>query len=483
MGVDSLFVHARRQKRNLTKHHGKMSRYPFSARITVISKYRMGLLQALDALCIIAALLAAEIFTITPELFILYDYTGATTFTLFFYLLFFYILDAYKMGQEDIRDSAIRLAIACVLGILSSAVASYSLDHYRFDRDTLLVIFSFSLILCLSWRFFYYRNSEQLTHPLRVLLVGTDTAGKVRALLAEAMPGAVILGYVGEAGFDAEAGPYLGPSFLTVQIAEEKQATMILLLPDAPIDDDIAHDLLLAKLRGAMIVDVRSFYEHVVNRLPLSQITEEWLLQENGFSLNTHGSLRRLKRAADLGMSFILLLITAPIMLLTALAVVLESPGPVIYRQKRVGLHGKLFYVHKFRSMRTDAEKDGAVWAKKNDDRVTRVGRFIRKVRIDELPQLWDVFRGDMSFIGPRPERPEFVEKLQTNIPFYALRHFVKPGVTGWAQVCYPYGASEEDARRKLEYDLYYIKNMSLILDLKIVLKTIGVVLFPSGAR
>jgi lipopolysaccharide/colanic/teichoic acid biosynthesis glycosyltransferase len=133
--------------------------------------------------------------------------------------------------------------------------------------------------------------------------------------------------------------------------------------------------------------------------------------------------------------------------------------------------------------MRVDAEKGGAVWAKKDDDRVTRVGRFIRKVRIDELPQLWDVCKGNMSLIGPRPERPEFVSKLKETIPFYGLRHSVKPGVTGWAQVCYPYGASEEDARRKLEYDLYYIKNMSLILDFKIILKTIGVVLFPSGAR
>jgi len=449
----------------------------------VITRYRKALLQMLDALCILGALLVAEFFTILPELFIFTDYTGASTFTLFFYLLFLYILDAYKLGEEDIRDTAIRLGMACVLAILGSAVASYSLDHYRFDRDTLLVVFSFSFIFCLGWRLFYYRNVDQLTHPLRVLFVGTDKAGKVRALLAESMPRATILGYVGEAGFDSDAGPCLGPSFLAVQVAEEKQATMILLLPDAPIDADIAHELLLAKLRGAMVVDIRSFYEHMVSRLPLSQITEEWLLQEDGFSLNTHGSLRRLKRAMDLFISLGLLVLTSPIMLITAIAIVFESRGPLIYRQRRVGLHEKEFYVHKFRSMRVDAEKDGAVWAKKNDDRVTRVGRFIRKVRIDELPQLWDVFKGNMSLIGPRPERPEFVSRLKETIPFYALRHSVKPGVTGWAQVCYPYGASEEDARRKLEYDLYYVKNMSLILDFKIILKTIGVVLFPSGAR
>ena len=449
----------------------------------MIMRYRKILLRMLDAACILGALIMAEFFTILPELFILTDYTGASVFTLFFYLLFFYILDAYKLGEEDIRDTAIRLGMACVLAVLSSAVASYSLDHYRFDRATLLIIFSFSFTFCLIWRLFYHKNVEWLAQPLRILFVGTDKAGKVRTLLAEAMPRAAVLGYVGEAGFDAEAGPCLGPSFLTVQVAKEKRATMILLLPDAPIDADIARELLMAKLHGAMVVDIRSFYEHVVNRLPLSQITEEWLLQEDGFSLNMHDSLRRLKRAMDLFLSLGLIVLTAPVMLITALAIALESRGPIIYRQKRVGLHDKEFFVHKFRSMRVDAEKTGAVWAKKNDERVTRVGRFIRKVRIDELPQLWDVCKGNMSFVGPRPERPEFVSKLKESIPFYGLRHSVKPGVTGWAQVCYPYGASEEDARRKLEYDLYYVKNMSLILDFKIILKTVGVVLFPSGAR
>ena len=170
-------------------------------------------------------------------------------------------------------------------------------------------------------------------------------------------------------------------------------------------------------------------------------------------------------------------------MLLTALIVRLESPGPVIYKQDRVGLFEKEFTVYKFRSMRADAEKDGAVWASAKDNRVTFFGRFIRKVRIDELPQIWNILKGDMSFIGPRPERMAFVQKLKETIPYYSLRHTVKPGLTGWAQVCYPYGASEEDARRKLEYDLYYIKNMSILLDINIIFKTIGVVLFPKGAR
>jgi exopolysaccharide biosynthesis polyprenyl glycosylphosphotransferase len=170
-------------------------------------------------------------------------------------------------------------------------------------------------------------------------------------------------------------------------------------------------------------------------------------------------------------------------MLATAVAVRLDSPGPILYRQRRVGLKNKDFTLYKFRSMRQDAEKDGAVWAAKNDPRVTKVGGFIRKVRLDELPQLINVLKGDMSFVGPRPERPEFVATLSEKIPYYYIRHTVKPGITGWAQVSYPYSASVEGARAKLEYDLYYIKHMSLFFDCKIFLRTVGVILFPSGSR
>ena len=449
----------------------------------MISKYRMALLQVLDVFCLLLALSLTSLATIEPGLSIFQDYTGATLFTFFFYMLFFYILNAYAVGTEDFRETTGRVLVACILGIIFSATASYAFQHWRFDRETSLVLFALSFVFSLGWRWLYRLNAHRLTHPLRVLLVGVDRAGKVRQLLAEGLPQAEILGYVGEKDQGPDAGPCLGPPFLALDIAREKHATMILLLPDAPIDDDIAHELLEAKLRGTMVVDIRSFYEHVVRRLPLSQINDEWLLQTEGFSLNTRGSLRRLKRALDVLISLVLLVPATPVMLLTALIVRLESPGPVIYRQDHVGLFEKEFTVYKFRSMRSDAEKDGAVWASANDARVTRFGRFIRKVRIDELPQIWNILKGDMSFIGPRPERMAFVRKLKENIPCYSLRHTVKPGLTGWAQVCYPYGASEEDARRKLEYDLYYIKNMSLLLDISIIFKTVGVVLFPKGAR
>ena len=449
----------------------------------MISTYRMALLQTLDLVCILLALSVSGFLTVESDLSIFHDYTGATLFTIFFYMLFFYILDAYSVGNEDFKETIGRVLVACILGIISSATASYAFQHWRFDRETVALLFVLSLGLSLGWRWIYRLNAEKLTHPLRILLVGVDRAGKVRQLLAEGLPKAEILGYVGERDQGPDAGPCLGAPFMAREIAKEKQATMILLLPDAPIDDDIARDLLEAKLRGSMVVDIRSFYEHVVQRLPLSQINDEWLLQTEGFSLNTRGSLRRLKRALDVLISLLLLIPAAPIMLITAIVVRLESPGPVIYKQDRVGLFEKEFTVYKFRSMRADAEKNGAVWASAHDARVTTFGKFIRKVRIDELPQIWNILKGDMSFIGPRPERMAFVTKLKETIPYYSLRHTVKPGLTGWAQVCYPYGASEDDARRKLEFDLYYIKNMSILLDINIVFKTVGVVLFPKGAR
>lgn len=190
-----------------------------------------------------------------------------------------------------------------------------------------------------------------------------------------------------------------------------------------------------------------------------------------------------IKRTLDLTLALIGLTLSLPIAIITALLIRLESPGPVLYRQERTGERGEPFFIIKFRSMRQDAERDGAVWASKNDARVTRIGGFIRKVRIDEIPQMWNVLLGQMSFVGPRPERPVFVEELAKKLPYYSLRHAAKPGITGWAQVCYPYGASEEDALRKLEYDLYYIKHQSFFIDLLIIFWTIKTVLFQKGSR
>jgi exopolysaccharide biosynthesis polyprenyl glycosylphosphotransferase len=239
--------------------------------------------------------------------------------------------------------------------------------------------------------------------------------------------------------------------------------------------------LMSTRLRGVRVVDLTDFYEENWSKVPVFYLQRSWFAMAQGFQLLHNPVGLKLKRVFDIFGSGLLFLLTLPILVLTMIAIKLESRGSVFFTQVRVGENGRTFTVFKLRSMRTDAESTGAAWASTRDPRVTRVGRFIRATRIDELPQLLNVLRGEMSFIGPRPERPEFMKQLEREIPFYNLRHILKPGITGWAQVMYPYGASVEDARQKLQYELFYIKNYSLLLDAAIVLKTVRVVLFGQG--
>jgi sugar transferase (PEP-CTERM system associated) len=241
-------------------------------------------------------------------------------------------------------------------------------------------------------------------------------------------------------------------------------------------------ELLVCRTLGVRVTDLPAFYERMRGEVPVEALKASWLIYGEGFR---QGLVRRtVKRLFDVAMSALLLTLALPVILAAAIAIFFESPGPVIFRQERVGRGGRTFVLLKLRSMRADAESDGKPrWASEKDERITPVGRFIRKLRIDELPQLWNVLKGEMSLIGPRPERPIFVEELARQIPFYAVRHTVNPGITGWAQVRCEYGASVEDAKRKLQFDLYYVKNHSLVLDLLVALETIRVVLSGKGAR
>jgi sugar transferase (PEP-CTERM system associated) len=241
-------------------------------------------------------------------------------------------------------------------------------------------------------------------------------------------------------------------------------------------------ELLDCKLAGVTVNDLSSFFERMRGQVRLDSLRASWLIYGDGFRQGIGRTV--VKRVFDVVAASVLLVVTAPVMLLAAIAIALESGFPVIYRQERVGQGGRTFKVLKFRSMRLDAEADGKPrWATNSDDRITRVGHFMRKTRIDELPQIFNVLHGDMSFVGPRPERPYFVDQLTDQIPFYAARHSVKPGITGWAQVRYSYGASVDDAVQKLQYDLYYVKNHTLFLDLLVLVQTVRVVLTGDGAR
>jgi sugar transferase (PEP-CTERM system associated) len=262
-------------------------------------------------------------------------------------------------------------------------------------------------------------------------------------------------------------------------IAEHKIDRIIVGLPDRrgklPVDE-----LLNAKLRGVRVEDATTTYERVTGKILIDDLRPSWLIFSDGFHVSRLS--RWTKRAIDLLLAVILAVCAAPFILLTAIAVALESGFPILYCQERVGESGRTFTLYKFRSMRKNAEQGQPVWATDGDERVTRIGRFIRTTRLDELPQIWNILRGDMSFVGPRPERPFFVSELAKAIPFYMQRHAVKPGLTGWAQVKYRYGSSIEDAMEKLRYDLYYIKHLSVFFDLTIVFDTVKVILSRRGA-
>ena len=246
-------------------------------------------------------------------------------------------------------------------------------------------------------------------------------------------------------------------------------------------DPKLTGKLLQYKLEGLQYYNYLEFYETYENKLPISHLSPKWFLENTGFEIYHNNFNLKAKRLLDLLFAMLIGIFAAPVIVLAAIIVKLESKGPIFFIQERIGEGNRKFNIVKFRSMTTDAEKDGPQWASKNDNRVTKFGKIMRATRIDELPQLWNVLRGEMSFVGPRPEREFFIQQLEKEIPYYNLRHTVKPGLTGWAQVMYPYGASVEDAYRKLQYDLYYIKHHSIPFDVKVLLKTVTIVIFGKG--
>jgi sugar transferase (PEP-CTERM system associated) len=343
------------------------------------------------------------------------------------------------------------------------------------------------LIAILGWRLAFNQVAGSLKLEERVLVVGTgETARKVaRQILSQHDFAYRIIGFIDDN--PARIGERIvnpaivgTPDEIDRLIAQHHVNRIVVGLSDRrgklPIEQ-----LLRAKMGGVRVEDATTTYERLTGKILIDDLRPSWLIFSDGFRVSR--LTRVMKRSIDLTLSVLMAIVTVPAMVLTALAVFLEDGRPVLYRQERVGENGRTFVLLKFRSMRKDAEEEGRpLWAKDGDDRVTRVGGFIRKTRLDELPQLWNVIRGDMSFVGPRPERPFFVDELSRAIPFYQQRHAVKPGITGWAQVKYRYGSSLEDAMEKLRYDLYYIKHLSVIFDLTIVFDTVKVVLFRKGA-
>lgn len=321
----------------------------------------------------------------------------------------------------------------------------------------------------------------------RVLVVGTGSRVARLAEYAQRNPNHQVIGYVSlqpsKAFVPSRQVMTMAPGETLLSVAQKHAVDQIVVAVRERRGGGFPlQQLLECRMNGVEVVELPTFFEREYRQVMLESLNPSWVVLGDGFR---QGLIRNLvKRMFDITASGALLLLYLPVLLAAALCIVLESGLPILYRQERVGRGGRVFTLYKLRSMRKDAEKNGAVqWAADDDDRVTRVGRFIRRCRIDELPQIFNVFKGEMSFVGPRPERPAFVDQLVAQIPYYALRHSVKPGITGWAQVRFAYGASVDDAIEKLQHDLYYVKNHSLFLDLMILMATVEVVLWGEGAR
>jgi len=394
------------------------------------------------------------------------------------------------------RASAVSVGIVPLLGraflavLVGSAIAYFALDAEGFGgRAWALVLeaMMYMLLGLVAVRILFHVVRRAVVGAPRVLIVGVGAEAQSVATDLR-MPGRAqrtVVGYYpagSEETIAADARIFARDVALDVLVKRYQVDEVIVAVREQRGGGVPMDQLLACRLQGTPVLDLAGFYERSKGQVPTDSLKASWLVYGHGF---VQGAVRTaVKRAFDVVCSSLLLALASPVMLLTTLLIKLDSPGPVIYRQERVGLRGRSFMCLKFRSMRSDAEKDGvARWASKNDARVTRVGAFIRKCRIDELPQLFSVLKGEMSLVGPRPERPSFVAQLREQIPFYDIRHSVKPGVTGWAQVRYSYGASVEDARRKHQYDLYYVKNNSLFLDLLVLVETVSVVLFREGAQ
>lgn len=386
----------------------------------------------------------------------------------------------------SLRFAAARLAVAFSLGVIFQSLIFFLVPALTFWRSNLLYATLIAAVLLVTVRAVLGRLLGGDTFKRRIVVLGAGhRAARILALSQQPGINFVAAGFVamGEAEAVVDGAiPRADIPNLAAHIVDLNAGEVVLALEERrnalPLKD-----LLRVRTTGVQVIEISTFLERETGRIDLNSVNPSWLIFSDGFASGRMLS-SVFKRAFDIVASLILLAVTLPIILVTALAIKLESRGPAFYRQRRVGLYNQGFDILKLRSMRQDAEIAGkAVWAAEDDPRITRIGRFIRKVRIDELPQTWTVLRGEMSFVGPRPERPQFVDELETQLPYYAERHMVKPGITGWAQINYPYGASIEDARHKLEYDLYYAKNYSPFLDMLILLQTLRVVLWPTGAR
>jgi sugar transferase (PEP-CTERM system associated) len=412
--------------------------------------------------------------------------TGLATL---FCLAAFYLFDLYDfIVMHDRRELILRLVQALGLAWIALALSFYAFPQLMLGRGISLIALPLALALMVSWRISIHWF---LGHPgfgERILIVGSGNLAVevAREVLNRPDAGYRIVGFVGN-NAELLGKSLINPKVIAVtseleDVVKRENIERIVIAMGERRGSLPTQELLHLSLTGAVSIEEgASFYERVTGRVSLNMMRPSWLIfSGRGRQARISGITRNVVHRL---VALIGAILSLPIVLVTAILIKLDSKGPVFYRQERVGKNSRPFTLLKFRSMRVDAEKAGPVWASKDDDRVTRLGRIIRKMRVDEIPQFWNILRGEMNFVGPRPERPHFVAQLADEIPYYEQRHLIPPGLTGWAQIKYPYGASIEDARQKLQYDLYYVKNQNLILDAIVLFETIKIILFGRGAH
>lgn len=404
------------------------------------------------------------------------------------YIFVLYVCDLYNFEERIGRSQLAFKFIAAIMIISIVNAALFYLLHLRlYSSWVLFISSSLALVFLIIWRLVFTSLTGIAKNPLRVLIFGAGKTGQTLYDVMKTNDDYQVIGFADDnevkQGLMIDNLPILGKSDDLLDLIKKYEINKLIVATSDIIKPSVFKELVYAKFNGVSIYEMPTFYEKIAGKIPVLHTSDIWMGYADIYGLKNNIYNTKLKNVLDKTIASICLMISLPLMILIALLITLESKGPILYKQKRMGWDEKEFNLIKFRSMQNDAEVNGAVWAEENDTRVTHVGKVLRFLRIDELPQLWNVLKGEMSIVGPRPERPEFVNNLKEEIPYYTLRHSLKPGITGWAQINYSYGASKKDALEKLQYDLYYIKNSSFLLDAYIILRTAVVIMRGSGAR
>jgi sugar transferase (PEP-CTERM system associated) len=442
-----------------------------------------------DVVCALCGLSAAFLIRFGKMPFMA-DLYGTESFRLvvFIFVLLFssFLIEIYDMDKTYKGiDIVARITFSLFISFIILSAFYYLIPLFMYGRSILLLSLVAFGLLQFSWHAYFRIWAKSPGFAKRVLILGTGPlARQIGNLIDSSKRNHVLAGYLNCSSEPVTVpnGTIVGDQNDLLKTAKREKAHKIVVSLSERRGVFPLESVLSCKLSGIEVVDAPSFYEKMTGKLLLEYINPSWFIFSRGFRLTN--LLRFVKRIMDFSIASVGLLLSLPLLPIIALLVKLDSPGPVLFKQERVGEGDKNFVLLKFRTMRQDAENaTGAVWAQRNDPRITRIGGFLRKSRLDEIPQIFNVLRGDMSLVGPRPERPEFMAELKKIIPYYSERHYFKPGVTGWAQVRYPYGASVQDALEKLRYDMYYIKNWSLTFDLMIMFETVKVMLLGRGSR